>query len=143
MAKITTINDFPLYARMVAEFLREQAGHEVQMLLSPVLYAEIEQFGPVVIIISIVRKIETIGHGPMHDFYTEVDGAKSFRDLAQSPSTGTIPIVLASLGVKESEVPKDLKFAAFVHIPQEMDLLLTVIANLVKAQESGSGFAGS
>jgi hypothetical protein len=79
----------------------------------------------------------------MHDFYTEVDGAKSFRDLAQSPSTGTIPIVLASLGVKESEVPKDLKFAAFVHIPQEMDLLLTVIANLVKAQESGSGFAGS
>lgn len=143
MARIVTIDDFPLYARMVAEIVREEGGHEVQVLLSPVLYQEIEEFDPAVIVISLVRKIETLGHGPMHDFYTEVDGAKSFRDIARSKAIDSAPIVLTSLGLKESEVPQDLPYAAFVHIPQEMDLLLTVIAKLSKARESGSDFANS
>lgn len=143
MARVTTIDDFPLYARMVAEFVRDEGGHEVQMLLSPVLYQEIQQFDPAVIVISLVRKIETLGHGPMHDFYTEVDGAKSFRDLARNGVGGGAPIVLTALGLKESEVPRDLPFAAFIHIPQEMDLLLTVITKLVQARESGSDFASS
>jgi hypothetical protein len=139
MAKITTIDDYPLYAHMVADFLRSQGGHEVQTMVWPIMPSEIASFGPSVIVVALVRKIESIGHGPMHDFYTEVDGAKAFRELASGAAGRGIPIVLTSIGVKESEVPQDLPYDAFVPFPQELDRLLMAIDKLVKARESGSG----
>jgi hypothetical protein len=140
MAKIMTINDFPLYAEMIADILHARGGHEVKSAVNPVLFSEILEFDPDVIVISLVRKLEMLGHGPLHDFLTEVDGAKSFRSIALAPELKKYPIVLTSLGIKESEVPQDLPYVAFAHVPHELDMLLIIIDKIVQAQGSGSSF---
>lgn len=134
MATIVTINDYPLYAEMVADLIRKESGHEVHMLLSPIAAEEVTALQPDVLIISLVRKLDTIGHGSLHDFYTEVDGAKSYREISRSPETRGYPIILTSLGVREAEVPQDLPYKAFIHIPQELSLLLMAVDKLTKLQ---------
>jgi hypothetical protein len=137
MAKIVTINDYPLYAQMVADLIARERGHEVKMLLSPIVVDEITGFAPDVIVVSLVRKLESMGHGRLHDFFLEVDGAKSFREISRAPETKDIPIILTSLGVREVEIPQDLPYIALAHIPHEIDLLLLAIDKLVLAKEKG------
>jgi CheY-like chemotaxis protein len=137
MARIVTINDYPLYAQMVADLISRERGHEVKMLLSPIVVDEITSFGPDVVVVSLVRKLESMGHGRLYDFFLEVDGAKSFREIARAPETKDIPIILSSMGVREVEIPQDLAYMALAHFPHEIDHLLLAIDKLVLAKQSG------
>lgn len=137
MARIVTINDYPLYAQMVADLISRERGHEVKMLLSPIIVDEITSFEPDVIVVSLVRKLESMGHGSLQDFFLEVDGAKSFREIARSPETKDVPIILSSMGVREVEIPQDLAYISLAHFPHEIDLLLLAIDKVVQAREKG------
>jgi hypothetical protein len=137
MAKIVTIDDYPLYAQMVADLITRERGHEVKKVLSPIVVDEITSFAPDVIVVSLVRKLESMGHGRLHDFFLEVDGGKSFREIARAPETKDIPIVLTSLGVREVEIPQDLPYVALAQFPHEIDLLLLAIDKLVLAKQKG------
>jgi hypothetical protein len=137
MAKIVTIDDYPLYAQMVADLITRERGHEVKMLLSPIIVDEITSFAPDVIVVSLVRKLESMGHGSLHDFFLEVDGAKSFREIVRAPETKDIPVILSSMGVREVEIPQELPYKSLAHFPHEIDLLLLAIDKLVLAKEKG------
>jgi CheY-like chemotaxis protein len=137
MARILTVDDYPLYAEMVSELLRQHGNHEVKAVLAPVILEEITDFAPDVIVISLVRRLEAIGHGPLHDFYSEVDGARAWRSIAADAGMRRYPVILSVIGVRESELPPDQPYVALVHIPHEIDLLLTTIRKILEAKERG------
>jgi CheY-like chemotaxis protein len=137
MAKILTVDDYPLYAEMVSELLRQHGHHEVKAVLAPVILEEITDFAPDVIVVSLVRRLEAIGHGPLHDFDSEVDGARAWRSIAESESMRPYPVILSVIGVRETEVPAQYPYVALVHIPHELDLLLTTIRKILDAKERG------
>ncbi|MNS52682.1 hypothetical protein D3C72_854030 [compost metagenome] len=137
MAKIVTVDDYPLYAEMVSALLREHGHHEVKAVLAPVIPDEITEFDPDIVVVSLVRRLEAIGHGPLHDFYAEVDGARAWRSLATDDATRHYPIILAVIGVRETEIPANMAYVALVHIPHEIDLLLITIRKILEAKERG------
>src|SRR4051812_22326373 len=118
MARVLCINDYAAYAEMVGAMLEKKGGHEVQNETVPISFKAIEAFDPDVIVINLVRKLETISAGGMTDFYTDVEGAKAFRELTQASKSGQLrwPIVVTSLAVLEQEVPQGegLEYVAFV-----------------------------
>jgi hypothetical protein len=139
--RILCINDFPMYSRMVALFLERDGGHTVQTEIVPVNFKEVAAFNPDVIVINICRKLETISSGGMHDFYTEVDGARAFRELSRAVKAGQVhaPVIVTALAVLERELPKDegLAYIAFVEVPHKFDALLTIICKVLEAKASG------
>lgn len=137
MAKILTVDDYPLYAEMVGELLRQHGHHEVKAILAPIILEEITDFDPDIIVVSLVRRLEAIGHGPLHDFYAEVDGARAWRSIASDEAMRRYPIILAVIGVREVEIPQGLPYVALVHIPHEIDLLLNAIKKILEAKARG------
>lgn len=137
MARILTVDDYPLYAEMVSELLRQHGNHEVKAVLAPVILEEITDFEPEIIVVSLVRRLEAIGHGPIHDFYSEVDGARAWRSIASAEAMRPYPVILSVIGVREAEIPPGLAYVALVHIPHEIDLLLNTIKKILEAKERG------
>lgn len=136
--RVLSINDYPFYAEMVATMLTKKGGHTVQTEIAPVNLKAIERFNPDVIIINLVRKLETISAGGMIDFYHDVEGAKALRDLSRAAQEGKVkwPIILTSLAVLERELPHEpgLEYVAFVEVPQKMEVLLTIIRKILEAK---------
>jgi hypothetical protein len=143
MAKVLCINDYPAYAEMVGAMLEKKGGHLVQNETVPISFKAIEAFDPDVIVINLVRKLETISAGGMTDFYTDVEGAKAFRELTLASSREPLrwPIVVTSLAVLEQEVPKDecLKYVAFVEVPQKLDQLNAIIEKIAASRREQEG----
>ena len=140
MAKVLCIDDFRMYAEMIGTMLAQKGGHEVRVDVVPLSLDEIRAYDPDVIVINLVRKAEVLGF-PVQNFYREVDGAKAVQAIAQSPLTGDYPIVLTALALKESELPADLRYEAFIEVPQKIDYLLHTINRLAQARRNGDDVA--
>lgn len=141
MAKIYTVDDYELYAEMFADMLRQEGGHEVRAVLSPLNLADLEAFDPEVVVVTLVRRLETLGHGPLVDFLAEVDGAKGLQGVVASQGARPRPIIVVSMGVRESEIPPALRPDVLLHLPQQLDNLLGVIERLVAARRAGDATA--
>lgn len=143
--RILCIDDYPAYVEMVGAMLSTKGGHTVQAEIVPVSLKAIEGFRPDVIVINLVRKLETISAGGMRDFYTDVEGAKAFREIARAVKAGQLhaPVVITSLAVLEHELPKEdgLDYVAFIEVPQKVDVLLRVIAKVLETAREGGGIA--
>jgi hypothetical protein len=87
-----------------------------------------------------VRRTEALGVA-LHDFYREVEGAKALKAIAAAPELRGIPVILTALAVNEIEVPTELRYEAFVVIPQRLDSLLRAIERLTRSSQKGSGVA--
>lgn len=131
MAKILCIDDYPMYAELVASMLRQKGHHEVESDIVPLDADRVKAFNPDVIVVNLVRKMESISAGGLTNFYTEVDGAKAFAALSKN-GFKDIPIIVTSLAVLEREIPAELNYDAFIEIPQRIDLLLLAIDRIVK-----------
>jgi len=136
MAKVLCIDDFTQYAEMVAIYLEKQGRHKTHVEIVPFDLDRVRRFDPDVIVLSIVRKMAHVRE-PITDFYTQVDGAKAFRELRTNPETARYPLVVTSLGVLESEVPADLDYIAFVEIPSKFDHLLLVVDRVARTHGRG------
>lgn len=128
MARVLCIDDYELYSTMVKHLLERQGGHEVKVAIVPFRLSEIAAFNPDVIIINLVRKMDSFAGGGMVDFYAEVEGAKAFKALAEHIDTVPARIIVTAIAVREVEVPRSLPYVAFVNVPQQMDYLLRAIA---------------
>jgi hypothetical protein len=140
MGRILCIDDYPLYAEMVAEMLRKRGGHEVRADVVPLDMDQVKAFDPDVVVINLVRRLESITAGGMRNFYHEVEGAKAFQFMAEEGLKGT-PIVLTGLAVSEMDVPHDVRYEAFIEVPQKLDALVRTIAKLVAARRKGAEIA--
>ncbi|MDB5098929.1 MAG: hypothetical protein JWM80_3350 [Cyanobacteria bacterium RYN_339] len=134
MGRILCVDDFQLYAEMVGSLLKDRGGHDVKVMITPMVMEDIEAFRPDLIVLNLVRKPETISAGGMKDFYTEVDGAKAFRVLAPMANIRGWPVVLTSLAVAERDVPQDYTYEAFIEVPQRLDYLLHSIDRILAAR---------
>jgi CheY-like chemotaxis protein len=136
--RILCVDDYPIYADMIAMMLEKRGGHTVQSEIVPVSLKVIERFKPDVIIVTLVRKLETLSAGGMQDFFSDVEGAKAFREIAKAARAGQLPwpIVVTSLAVLERELPHDegLDYVAFLEIPQKLDVLLVIIQKILEAK---------
>jgi CheY-like chemotaxis protein len=143
--RILCIDDYPLYADMVAMMLEQKGGHTVQAEIVPVSLKAIERFKPDVIIVTLVRKLETLSAGGMQDFYADVEGAKAFREISKASRSGQLkwPIIITSLAVLERELPREegLDYVAFLEIPQKLDMLLVVIQKVLEAKAEDAAIA--
>lgn len=128
MARVLCIDDYPLYAEMVAAMLREK-GHEVLALTVPLALDEALAFEPGVILLNLVRKAEVLGR-PISHFETEVDGAKALIALGRHAAAGRIPLIVTALAVEESALPPGLRYEAFVNIPSGLPQLLVAIEQI-------------
>lgn len=137
MARVLCLDDYRMYAEMVGTMLRQKGGHEVKIDVVPLVMDEVVAFDPDVIVINLVRKMETLG-SPLQDFFREVEGAKAFQELRAAPETERYPIVLTALAVREVEVPEGLRYEAFIEVPQRIEHLLHTIDRLTIAHRKDS-----
>lgn len=125
--------------------LEQKGGHTVQTEIVPVSLKAIERFNPDVIIVTLVRKLETLSAGGMQDFFSDVEGAKAFREIAKASKSGQLqwPIIVTSLAVMERELPLDegLQYVAFLEIPQKLDVLLVIIQKILEAKADDATLA--
>lgn len=141
MARVVCINDYEAYARMIAAML-ELKGHAVKAEIVPVSIEEIVAFAPDVLILSLVRKPETISAGGMHNFYTDVEGARALKELSEATELRDIPIIITSIAVLESELPADVvRYKAFLEVPQKLEALDSAIVKLANANRHGEHVA--
>ena len=140
MGRILCIDDYPLYAEMVAEMLRKRGGHEVRADVVPLDLDEVRAFDPDVVVVNLVRRLESITAGGMRDFYHEVEGAKAFHFMA-TDGLAHIPLVVTGLAVSEMDVPPDVRYEAFIEVPQKLDALVRTIDKLVAARRKGAEIA--
>jgi CheY-like chemotaxis protein len=140
VAKILCVDDYPLYAEMVGTMLQQKGHHEVKVDVVPLFIDEITAFAPDVIVVNLVRRTEALGVA-LHDFYREVEGGKALKAIAEAPELQGIPLILTALAVNEIEVPENLRYDAFVVIPQRLDSLLRVIERLTQSGRKGSEIA--
>ncbi len=133
MARVLCINDYLVYSEMLALLLQKKGGHEVQPLIVPFDLQRVTDFDPDVILVNLVRKTEALGV-PLHDFYTEVDGARALSAIQEHPETRAYPLILTAMAVTESELPPGLDYVAFVEVPGKLDHLLRIIAQTVEAR---------
>lgn len=125
MARVLCIDDYPLYAEMVAAMLRGH-GHEVEAVTVPLVLDEALAFDPELILLNLVRKAEVLGQ-PITHFETEVDGAKALIALGRHAAAGRIPLIVTALAVEESALPRGLRYEAFVNVPIGLPQLLVAI----------------
>lgn len=137
MAKILCIDDYKLYSEMVGMMLEKKGRHNVKSDILPFDMEDIRSFNPDVIVLSLVRKTEALG-APLHDFFTEVDGAKAFRAITENPDLLRYPIVITGIAIRESEIPKGLEYLAFLEVPARLDYLLEVIDRITRTGASTS-----
>lgn len=136
MAKVLCVDDFKLYAEMIAMLLEQRGRHEVKVEIVPFNLAEIQQFQPDLVVMNLVRKIEAVG-APIQDFYTEVDGAKALRALQESPDLQGYPLVITSIAVEERELPAGFDYLAYIEVPTKFDYLLETIERIVSSRGEG------
>lgn len=136
MAKILCIDDYQFYADMIALILEKRGGYEVKTAIYPLNLGEIENFSPDLILLNLVRKIETLGTA-LQDFYTEVNGAKALKALSENPLTEKAPLVVTAMGVTEEELPKGFHYKAFLPIPERIDYLMDTIKKIVESKGEG------
>lgn len=134
MARIVILDDYPHYAEMVGIYLHAK-GHEVMADVIPFDLEAIQRFGPELVVVSLVRKVEALGQ-PLIDFYKEVDGARAMIQLQESGSLLGVPVVLTAIAVTERELPDAAVYDAFVEFPQEINMLLRMIERLPKKPDS-------
>jgi hypothetical protein len=129
-----------MYVDMVSSYLQRKGKHKVKALIAPFDIKEVAAFNPDVIIITLVRKMESISAGSMSDFYQEVEGAKALRDLSlamdDDPETLSHPVILVSIAVREVEVPSNFPYIAFIEMPGTFDKLFHAIEQAVAAKGS-------
>lgn len=139
MARVMCIDDYPAYAEMVGDMLTRKGGHDVKSETVPISIKTIEAFDPDVVIVNLVRKMETISAGGMRDFYADVEGGKAFREIAHATREGRFnwAIVITSIAVLEHEVPRNdgLHYVAFVEIPQKLEQLSTIVEKVAQARK--------
>jgi CheY-like chemotaxis protein len=140
VAKILCVDDYPLYAEMVGTMLQQKGHHEVKVDVVPLVIDEIIAFAPDVIVVNLVRRTEALGVA-LHDYYRAVEGAKALKAIAAAPELQSIPVILTALAVNEIEVPDNLRYEAFVVIPQRLDSLLRAIERLTRSSQKGSEVA--
>lgn len=133
MARILCIDDFTQYAEMLASYIEREGHHKTSVEIVPFNIERITQFKPDLIVLSIVRKMEHVRE-PITNFYAQVDGSKAFRELSQNPLTSAYPLLITSVAVLESEVPKDLHYLGFIEIPGKFDNLLQIIDQIIAAR---------
>lgn len=133
MAKILCIDDFTQYAEMIALYIEREGHHKTGVEIVPFNIERIEKFKPDLIVLSIVRKMEHVRE-PITNFYSQVDGSKAFRELSNNPATSKYPLLITSVAVLESEVPKDLHYVGFVEIPGKFDNLLKIVEQVIEAR---------
>lgn len=136
MARVVILNDHPHYSEMVATYLRAK-GHEVMPDVIPFDLEAIRSFGPEVVVVSLVRRIEVLGQ-PLTEFYKEVEGARALLQLQSSGVLAGVPMILAAIAVTERELPEAIGYDAFIEFPQELDKLMRQIERLSKKPESPS-----
>ena len=91
-------------------------------------------------LMRMVAGLESITAGGMRNFYHEVEGAKAVQFMATDGLAST-PIVLTGLAVSEMDVPSDVRYEAFIEVPQKLDALLRTIDKLVGARRKGAQIA--
>lgn len=138
MAKILCIDDYPMYAQMVASLLEQRGGYEVLCAVVPLDVTAILAFGPELVIVNLVRRLDSISAGGMRDFYHEVEGARAFRALAAQHLQG-YPVIVTGLAVSERDVPRDLHYDAFIEIPQKLENLLPTVERVLAARRQAHG----
>jgi hypothetical protein len=139
---VLSVDDFQMYAEMVGALIKDRGGHEVRVMINPILVEEVEAFAPDVVVLNLVRKPETISSGGLRDFFTEVDGARAFKVLAPLCKQRGWPMVITALAVAERDVPQEYPYDAFVEVPHRLDYLLHSIGRLVTARQHGEHSPG-
>lgn len=137
MARVLTIDDYPLYAEMVSLLLAKHGGHETKSITVPFDASVIDAFDPDVIVVSLVRKTETLASGKIQRFDTDIEGAKALRALDEG-LVGRRPLVICALAVRESELPPGLRYAAFLEFPQKLDALLDTVERLSELRKDAA-----
>lgn len=130
MAKILCIDDYKLYSEAIALMIAKRGNHEVKVMLTPFHFSDLVNFRPDIITLNLVRKMEVLGTG-LHDFDTEVEGAKAYRALADQERLPA-PVVVTAIAIREDELPKALRYVAYIEVPHRMDYLMEVIESICK-----------
>lgn len=136
MARVAVIDDYPLYADMVVNMLRKN-GHEAMADVTPLDLEKLRDFKPNVLVVSLVRKIEALGHD-VSDFYREVDGAKSLIQLENTADFDILPVIISALAVEERHIPPEVRYDMYVDFPREIARLLRGVERLAKHPEAPS-----
>ena len=145
MAKILCIDDYPMYGEMLGLLLEKHGGHQIRVESVPLSIKSIQDFNPDVIVVNLVRKLETLSAQGIGDFYADVEGAKALREIVHASQSGAIhwPIVITSLGVLEHDLPQEegLEYVSFIEIPQKLDRLMFVLEKILSAEAEDSKLA--
>lgn len=134
MARVLCIDDYPLYAEMVALMLEKKGGHTVKTEIVPLDLEEVRRYDPDVIVVNLVRKQEVLG-SPLHDFASEVDGAKALHALVESPLTEQYALIITAIAVEERAIPKGIPYLAFIEIPQKLDMLNQAVIKVAASRK--------
>lgn len=129
MQRILCLDDFRLYAEMVAQLLRLQGCYEIRAEIVPFDLEELAAYEPDLILINLVRKAETLDRGRVEDFYREVHGAKALRAITQA--NFSVPLVLTGVAVREGELPEGTPYDGFIEIPDNLHRLAGVVERLL------------
>lgn len=126
MARILCITDNPHHVELFADMLKRRGHEPVQTMVPPLDLAAVDTFDAEIVMVSLVRKVGSL-RGPIVNFAAEVDGAKGLSALLAHWRTGRPILILTGIAVEESDLPDDLEYDAFVHVPQQLDGLLSFI----------------
>jgi CheY-like chemotaxis protein len=128
MARVLCIDDYPLYAQMVADLIARH-GHDVKAITLPFALEEAFEPLPDVVVLNLVRKSEALGK-PITRFEADVDGAKALHALAAFGPAAEIPLLVTALAVEERWLPPETKYEAYFEVPQKLQQLLEAIDRL-------------
>lgn len=126
MARILCITDNPHHVEMFADMLKRRGHDPVQTMVPPLDLAAVDIFAPEIVMVSLARKVGAL-RGPIVNFQAEVDGAKGLGALLAHWHEGRPLLILTGIAVEEADLPDGLEYDAFVHVPQQLDRLLSFI----------------
>ncbi len=141
MAKVAVLNDFEVYAELLAGPLI-RAGHVVMIELGPIDFERVLNFGPNVVSLGLYRKKYAFDR-PIARFDADVVGYQPLEDMERYPAINVIPLILIGTGLQEKDIPTKLNYDLFLTFPDDLALYLPKVEELaakVKTRRRISGY---